>query len=143
MRTGVKPLSTLQVPGSAPEKRGERLALWCSIFLISFGCIARVASLRFNEFPHGDVTISALVAHTIHQKGTISIPFVHARTDGVQRFEGSTPLDYRPPLWPIMAVCRQNIPDSRYRMLRDGSWSQFRRLLPLDRVAFFAAWCAA
>lgn len=64
----------------------------------------RLASFSFNRFPHGDVTISALVADSIVERGEISIPIVQLRPRGVESFGGSTPLDYRPPLWPLMAA---------------------------------------
>ena len=64
----------------------------------------RLASYSFNRFPHGDVTISALVTDSIVESGEISMPMVQLRTAGVDAFDGSTPLDYRPPLWPLLAA---------------------------------------
>ncbi len=99
-------MSRAQSNAQVQETVGAAASSWPLLLLLLVlpAVSLRLASYSFNRYPHGDVTISALVADSIAERGEISMPMVALRSGGVDAFDGSTPLDYRPPLWPLLAA---------------------------------------
>ena len=78
----------------------------------------RVVAMGHNEHPHDDVTVSALVTDSIVRGDGITMPFVQWRETSVDSFDGQQPLDYRPPLWSVLASPIALIVGDSYLALR-------------------------
>jgi hypothetical protein len=74
------------------------------VLLTVLGGLWRLASFRFNIWPHGDVVIDAAIAESVAWTGRLLVPFVDVRYYPTERFGFGYPLDQHPPLWPLLGA---------------------------------------
>ena len=72
--------------------------------LTLLGALWRIASFRFNVWPHGDVVIDAAIAESVAWSGRLLVPFVDVRYYPIGRFGFGYPPDQHPPLWPLLGA---------------------------------------
>src|SRR3954470_24190600 len=68
------------------------------------GAIWRLASLRFNLWPHGDVVIDAAIAERVARTGRLLGPFVDILSSPIGQFGFGSPPDQHPPVWPLLGA---------------------------------------
>ena len=82
---------------------------WATLIVLTvIGTLARVASFRFNIWPHGDVVFDAAIAESLAWTGRMLVPIVDVRYYPTSQFGFGYPPDQHPPLWPLM---EQALPD--------------------------------
>jgi 4-amino-4-deoxy-L-arabinose transferase-like glycosyltransferase len=74
------------------------------VLLTVLGGLWRLASFRFNVWPHGDVVIDAAIAESVAWRGRLLVPFVDVRYYPIERFGFGYPPDQHPPLWPLLGA---------------------------------------
>jgi 4-amino-4-deoxy-L-arabinose transferase-like glycosyltransferase len=74
-----------------------------ALLALAPGVLLRLASIGFNDLPHGDVLIDALAAESLASHGRFAAPLVLVSSSASGR-GAETLLDYRRPLWPLLAA---------------------------------------
>jgi 4-amino-4-deoxy-L-arabinose transferase-like glycosyltransferase len=90
----------------------RRPALWLTLLFV-LALVPRLAAVRYNVWPHGDVLLDAAVTDALVQQGELKVPLVDIRLYPTSRFGFGYPPDQHPPLWSMLgAVARLAWPDS-------------------------------
>ena len=105
------------------------------ILLTVVGGLWRLASFRFNVWPHGDVVIDAAISESVAWHGQLLVPFVDVRYYPIERFGFGYPLDQHPPLWPLLGVPLVWLTGDGYVALKLVSLAIGVALIPLAYVA--------
>lgn len=110
-----------------PARPSARLLLGLLFVVAS---LPRLAAVRFNAWPHGDVLLDAALVDSLVERGELTVPLVDVRFYPVGRFGFGYPPDQHPPLWALLgAVVRLGWPDS-YEALKLLSLAAGILLLP-------------
>lgn len=108
------------------------------LFLALFttlGGLWRVASFRFNIWPHGDVVIDAAIAESVAWSGRLLVPFVDIRYYPTTPFGFGYPPDQHPPLWPLLGAALVWLTGDGYAALKLMSLLIGTALIPLTYFA--------
>jgi 4-amino-4-deoxy-L-arabinose transferase-like glycosyltransferase len=103
--------------------------------ITALGGLWRVASFRFNVWPHGDVVIDAAIAESVAWAGRLLVPFIDVRYYPIERFGFGYPLDQHPPLWPLLGAALVWLTGDGYLALKLVSLVVGTALVPLTYVA--------
>ncbi|MCC7371134.1 MAG: glycosyltransferase family 39 protein [Chloroflexi bacterium] len=98
------------------------------------GALWRLASVRFNVWPHGDVVIDAAIAESVAWQGRLLVPFVDVRYYPSEPFGFGYPPDQHPPLWPLLGALLVPLTDDGYSALKVVSLLVGVALVPLTFV---------
>ena len=74
------------------------------VLVTVLGGLWRLASFRFNVWPHGDVVIDAAIAESVARTGRLLVPFVDIRYYPIEPFGFGYPPDQHPPIWPLLGA---------------------------------------
>ena len=105
------------------------------VLLTVLGGLWRLASFRFNVWPHGDVVIDAAIAESVAWTGRLLVPFVDVRYYPTERFGFGYPLDQHPPLWPLLGAPLVWLTGDGYTALKLVSVTLGTALIPLSYLA--------
>jgi hypothetical protein len=72
--------------------------------LLLLACLPRLAAVRFNAWPHGDVLLDAAIVDSLVERGELKVPLVDVRFYPIGRFGFGYPPDQHPPLWPLLGA---------------------------------------
>ncbi len=78
----------------------------CLLALLALPAVAfRLAAVKFNSTPHGDVLVDAIAAESLAQTGRFTVPWLLLRTAVTADMDGIvSPVQHRQPLWPLLAA---------------------------------------
>ena len=107
--------------------RNEWLLL-CLLVLV--GLAPRLAAIRFNVWPHGDVVLDAALADSLALRGQLLIPIVDVRFYAADRFGFGYPPDQHPPLWALLGTVGRLLWTDSYESLKVWSLIAGLALLP-------------
>src|SRR5688572_1577252 len=105
------------------------------VALTIVGGIWRLASVRFNVWPHGDVVIDAAIAESVAWTGRLLVPFVDVRYFPIDRFGFGYPPDQHPPLWPLLGAALVWLTGDGYAALKLVSLTIGVAVIPLTYVS--------
>jgi 4-amino-4-deoxy-L-arabinose transferase-like glycosyltransferase len=114
---------------------GRQRSAMVLVVLTVLGGLWRLASFRFNAWPHGDVVIDAAISESVAWHGQLLVPFVDVRYFPIERFGFGYPMDQHPPLWPLLAVPLVWLTGDGYVALQLVSLLIGVALVPLTYVA--------
>ncbi len=118
---------------STSGRRGTLLLL--AALATAPGILLRIASIGFNDMPHGDVLIDAVAAESVAENGRFAVPLALASSSRSGR-GAETLLDYRQPLWPLLAAPLVWLSGDGYRAARALSFVSGIAFLWVAYVAF-------
>src|SRR3954464_11989026 len=99
------------------------------------GGLWRLASFKFNVWPHGDVVIDAAIAESVARTGRLLVPFVDIRYYPIGLFGFGYPPDQHPPVWPLLGSPLVWLLGDGYAALRVVSLLIGIGLIPLTYLA--------
>jgi len=106
-----------------------------ALLALTPGVLLRLASIGFNDLPHGDVLIDALAAESLARDGRFAVPLVLVSSSASGR-GAETLLDYRRPLWPLLAAPLVGLSGDGYHAARVLSFISGLALLWVAYAAF-------
>ncbi len=79
----------------------------------------RLAAVKLNPTPHGDVLVDAVTAESLAQTGRFTVPWLLLRTAVASDMDGIvSPVEYRQPLWPLLAAPLARLTGDGYLAVR-------------------------
>src|SRR5712691_10896852 len=98
------------------------------VLLLGLGL--RVAAVRFNAWPHGDVLLDAAIVDSLVERGRLLVPLVDVRYYPIERFGFGYPPDQHPPLWPLLGTLLGALWRDSYEALKLASLAAGCLLVP-------------
>src|SRR5215212_5598976 len=130
----MSPTSTL-VKSTTAARTHQRRDLGLLGLLTLLGGLWRLASFRFNVWPHGDIVIDAAIAESVASHGRLLVPFVDVRYYPTGQFGFGYPPDQHPPLWPLLGAPLVWLAGDGYTALKLVSLLVGIGLIPLTYLA--------
>lgn len=122
---------TPAAPAPAASRTGISLGL-----ITVLGALARLLSVRYNAWPHGDVILDAAIAESLATTGRLLVPIIDVRYYPISQFGFGYPPDQHPPLWPLLGALLTPIHQDGYVALKIWSFLAGTALIPLSFLAF-------
>ncbi|MFN0074144.1 MAG: hypothetical protein ACKVVP_21905 [Chloroflexota bacterium] len=124
-------------PAEAPPRARQMTTLWLALLALSIlGALPRLAAVRFNIWPHGDVLLDAAIAESLAWTGRLLVPIVDVRYYPTSQFGFGYPPDQHPPLWPLLGASLTPLLGDGYLALKAWSFTVGVLVIPLSFLAF-------